>query len=92
MANVKLTLESEWANETLKEVSSLLQPDSAGDFPPEIGERLSQLLKSPGDMFIFDSQPCAGADGERRILLNPSDSLLHFLQALRKWNREGQQP
>lgn len=90
MANLKLTLESEWANETLKEISSLLQPDRAGDLPPEISDRLSHFLKSPGDMFIFDLQPCAGADGERRILLKPSDSLLHFLHALRKWNREEQ--
>jgi hypothetical protein len=89
MANLKLTLESEWAKETLKEISSLLQPDRAGDLPPEISDRLSQFLKSPGDMFIFDSQPCAGGDGERRILLKPSDSLLHFMHALRKWNRIG---
>jgi hypothetical protein len=91
MASVKLTLESEWAKETLKEVSSLLQPDRAGDFPPEISDRLSHFLKSPSDMFVFDSQPCPNSDGERRILLNPSDSLLHFLQALRKWNSEEQQ-
>jgi len=90
MANVKLILESEWAHQTLKEVSSLLQPDRAGDLPPEISDRLSSFLKSPGEMFTFDSQPCAGADGERRILLNPSDGLLHFLHALRKWNREEQ--
>jgi hypothetical protein len=89
MANIKLTLESQWANETLKEVSSLLQPDRAGDLPPEISNRLSAFLKSPGEMFIVDSQPCPGADGERRILLKPSDSLLHFLQALKQWNREG---
>jgi hypothetical protein len=88
MANVKLTLESEWANETLEEVSSLLQPDRAGDLPPEISDRLATFLKSPGEMFIFDSQPCPGADGERRILLKPSDNLLHFLNALKQWNRD----
>ena len=90
MATVKLTLESEWAKETLNEVSSLLKPDRAREIPPEISDRLSHFLKFPGDMFIFDSQPCPNADGERRILLNPSDSLLHFLRALRQWNREEQ--
>jgi hypothetical protein len=90
MANLKLSLESEWANETLKEISSLLQPDRAGDVPPEINDPLTRFLQFPGEMFIFDSRPCAGADGERRILLKPSDSLLHFMHALRKWNREEQ--
>ena len=56
MANVKLTLESEWAKETLKEVSSLFSRIAPETFCQRSSIRLSRFLKSPGDMFVFDSK------------------------------------
>lgn len=89
LRTVKLTLQADGMKEILEEATSLLEVVGDGRLPKELRERLLEFLQTPTQLFSVNSKgSTAGGADECRILLKPSDGFLHFLLALRAWNRQ----